>query len=153
MITVPAAAATVRTTMAAGLIGMGTFHFVPAGTRGMAAMIPPRLRGRGPLSPVSLVRITGACEVAGALGLLNPRTRVAAGTALIVFFAAVFPANAYAAKDPERFGPVAIPFWPRLAAQVALAGLAAFAAFPIVEPQSGSAAASTRSSRMSAGQG
>ncbi|WP_375399357.1 hypothetical protein [uncultured Amnibacterium sp.] len=130
MPTVPAAAARVRATMAAGLVGMGTFHFVPAGTRGMAAMIPPRLRGRGLLSPVSLVRITGVCEIAGAIGLLNSRTRVAAGTALIVFFAAVFPANAYAAKDPERFGPVAIAFWPRLAAQVALAGLAAFAAFP-----------------------
>lgn len=122
--------AVVRIAMAVGLIGMGTFHFVPAGTKGMAAMIPPRLRGRGLLSPVSLVRFTGACEVAGALGLLVPRTRVVAGTALIVFFGAVFPANAHAAKDPDRFGPVAVAFWPRLAMQVGLGTLTAFAAFP-----------------------
>ena len=88
-------------------------------------------RGRGPLSPVSLVRITGACEVAGALGLLNPRTRPTAGAALLIFLAAVFPANAYAAKDPQRFGPVAVAFWPRLAIQALLAGLVAFAAFPL----------------------
>ena len=130
----PAAAVVVRSALAAGLVGMGAFHFVPGGTRGMAAMIPPRLTGRGLLSPASLVRITGACEIAGALGLLHPRTRPAAGAALIVFLAAVFPANAYAARDPERFGAVAIPFWPRLAGQVVLAGLAAFAAFPFGRP-------------------
>lgn len=130
MRTVPSSTSVVRAGMAVGLAGMGTFHFVPAGTRGMAAMIPPRLRGRGLLSPVSLVRFTGVCEVAGALGLLNPRTRVAAGIALIAFFAAVFPANAYAAKDPQRFGPVAVAFWPRLGMQVALGAVTAFAAFP-----------------------
>lgn len=135
MPSVPAAASTVRTAMAVGLVGMGTFHFVPAGTRGMAAMIPPRMRGRSLASPESLVRVTGACEVAGALGLLNPRTRVAAGAALIVFFAAVFPANVYAAKHPERFGAVAVAFWPRLAGQVVLAGLTAFGAFPFADPR------------------
>ena len=123
-------AAAVRGVMSTALIGMGTMHVVPRMTRRMAAIIPPRLRGRGLLSPKSLVIYSGACEIAGALGLLHPRTRVAAGSALIVFYAAVFPANAYAAKHPERFGAVAVPFWPRLAGQVALIGLTAFAAFP-----------------------
>ena len=131
MSALPLAASVVRGSLAIGLAGMGAFHFVPSGTRGMAAMIPPALRGRGPLSPVSLVRFTGACEVAGALGLLNPRTRPTAGAALLVFLATVFPANAYAAKDPQRFGPVAVPFWPRLALQALLAGLVAVAACPL----------------------
>jgi len=39
---------------------------------------------------------------------------------------AVFPANAYAAADPERFGSAAIPFWPRFVAQVVLIGIIAF---------------------------
>jgi uncharacterized membrane protein len=113
-----------RGLLALGLIGMGTAHFRPEPARTMAAMIPPVLRGRGLVSPESLVAVTGACELAGAAGLLVPRTRRLAGACLIAFFAAVFPANAYAAQHPERFGAVAFPFWPRLAGQVALAALA-----------------------------
>jgi uncharacterized membrane protein len=93
-------------------------------------MIPPRLRGRGLLSPNSLVRFTGLCEIAGGIGLLLPPTRVAAAVALAVFLVAVFPANAFAAKHPDTFGRAAIPFWPRLAGQVALiAVLLAIAVF------------------------
>jgi uncharacterized membrane protein len=36
---------------------------------------------------------------------------------------AVFPANAYASQHPEKFGRAAIPFWPRLVAQLALIAL------------------------------
>jgi uncharacterized membrane protein len=114
--------------MVAALTGMGTLHFVPQPARSMAAIVPPSLRGR-PLSAKALVRLTGVCELAGAAGLLLPATRRAAGVALLLFFAAVFPANAYAAEHPDRFGPLAVPFWPRLAGQVAIGGLAAFAAF------------------------
>jgi uncharacterized membrane protein len=108
---------------------MGVLHFRPGPAHTMAAIIPPALRGRGALAPESLVRITGACELAGAAGLLFPPTRRLAGGCLLVFLAAVFPANAYAARHPERFGAVAVPFAPRLAAQVLLGGLTAFAAF------------------------
>ena len=87
-------------------------------------MIPPALRGPGLPSPEALVALTGACELAAAAGLLVPRTRRLAGRCLVAFLAAVFPANAYAARHPERFGAVAVPFWPRLAAQLALAALA-----------------------------
>lgn len=108
--------------------GMGVSHFVPTVARTMAAMIPPYLRRDGLLRPINLVYFTGVCELAGAVGLLTP-LRPLAAVALIVFLIAVFPANAYAAQHPERFGRVAIPFWPRLAAQLVLIGLLVFVAF------------------------
>ncbi|MCU1474797.1 hypothetical protein [Amnibacterium sp.] len=108
---------------------MGVLHLRPGPARAMAAIIPPSLRGRGVLAPASLVRLTGACELAGAAGLLVPGTRRLAGGCLLLFLAAVFPANAYAARHPERFGALAVPFAPRLAAQVLLGGLTAVAAF------------------------
>jgi uncharacterized membrane protein len=115
-----------RGLLALGLLGMGVAHFRPGPARTMAAMIPPALRRSGLASPEALVASTGACELAGAVGLLVPRTRRLAGACLIAFLAAVFPANAYAARHPDRFGAVAIPFWPRLALQVALGALTAW---------------------------
>ena len=116
------------TTVALALLflGMGVSHFVPRVSRGMAAMIPPYLRRQGVLRPINLVYLTGLCELAGGLALLTP-LRPLAAIALIVFLVAVFPANAYAAQHPERFGRVAIPFWPRLAAQLALIAPLVFA--------------------------
>ena len=38
----------------------------------------------------------------------------------VLFLIAVFPANAYAAEHPDRFGAIAIPFWRRYFAQLAL---------------------------------
>lgn len=118
----------VRAVMSTALAGMGVLHLVPGPARRMAAIVPPAMRGR-PLSARQLVLLTGGCELAGAVGLQLPRTRRAAGTALIVFFAAVFPANAYAARHPDRFGPIAVPLLPRAAGQVVIAALTAFAAF------------------------
>lgn len=109
-----------RIVLALVFIGAGITHFLPAVQRTMAAMIPPRMRRPGLASPVNLVLFTGVCEVAGGLGLLFPPTTVAAGIALIIFLAAVFPANAYAARYPKRFGRVAIPFVPRLIGQLIL---------------------------------
>ncbi len=102
-------------------VAMGALHFVPSAARGMAAMIPPAFKDR--VSGKTLVRFTGLCEIAGGLGLLVPQTRAAAAITLVVFLVAVFPANVYAASDPERFGRAAIPFWPRYAGQVALIAL------------------------------
>ena len=124
----PSAPQVARGALALALTGMGVLHLVPSATRTMAAIVPPSLRDR-PLSARSLVLITGGCELAGATGLLVPRTRPAAGVALVLFFAAVFPANAYAARHRDRFGPVAVPLVPRAAAQVALAAVTAWAAF------------------------
>lgn len=117
-----------RIGIAAVLVGMGVLHFVPRTARGMAAIVPPGVRDR-PLSAEALVGLTGVCEFAGAAGLLLPRTRRLAGVGLVLFFAAVFPANAYAARHPDRFGPIAVPFWPRLAGQAGLAVLTLWAAF------------------------
>lgn len=121
------ASTVVTIALAVVFVGMGITHFVPVVARGMAAMIPPRMKGSGLLSARSLVRLTGVCEIAGGIGLLVPLTHVAAAIALVVFLIAVFPANAFAARHPERFGRAAVPFWPRLAAQVALIGLLLFA--------------------------
>jgi len=116
--------------LAAVFIAMGVAHFFPGPGRGMAAMIPPFFRRQGWPSTKWLVRFTGLCEIAGGIGLLVPQLRLAASIGLIVFLVAVFPANAYAAKNPEKFGKAAIPFWPRLAAQIVLIALIAFVGLP-----------------------
>jgi uncharacterized membrane protein len=104
-------------------VGMGINHFRARPARTMAAMIPPFLRFSGAMSPINLVYFTGVCEIVGGLGLALPVTRLAASVALVVFLIAVFPANIYAAQHPDRFGALAIPFWPRLAGQAALIAL------------------------------
>ena len=118
----------VRAVMATALAGMGVLHLVPSTARGMAAIVPPSMRDR-PLTARQLVLLTGGCELAGAAGLLLPPTRRAAGAALLAFYVAVFPANVYAAQHPDRFGPIAVPFWPRLAGQAGIAALTAWSAF------------------------
>lgn len=120
-----------RLALAAVFATMGVLHFVPKVARGMRAMVPPPLRRPG--WPAALVAITGVCELLGAAGLLVPwdGVRLAAGVCLVVFLAAVFPANAYAARDPQRFGRVAVPFGPRLAVQIGLGILVLAAAWPL----------------------
>ena len=120
-----------RVALAAVFAFMGVLHFVPKIARGMRAMIPEPLRRPG--WPAALVVFTGVCELAGAAGLLVPwhALRLAAGICLVVFLIAVFPANAVAARDPQRFGRTAIPFWPRLGMQVLLIVLVVLAAWPL----------------------
>jgi uncharacterized membrane protein len=108
----------IRIALAAVFLVMGINHFLPATAKAMSAMVPPPLKAR--VSGKTLVRFTGVCEIAGAVGILVPQTRFAAGIALVVFLIAVFPANAYASERPERFGRAAFPFWPRYAAQLVL---------------------------------
>lgn len=121
----------VRIVLAAAFVFMGVLHFVPSAARGMAAIIPPALRGSDPRTPRRLVALTGVCEIAGGIGLLLPGVHTLAGILLAVFLVAVFPANAFAARHPERFGRLAIPFWPRLVGQVVLIGLCVVAALPL----------------------
>jgi uncharacterized membrane protein len=117
---------TLRIGLAVMFAFMGITHFLPKVARTMAAMIPPglyldgRISRDGILSPINLVRFTGICELAGAIGLLVPWTRFAAAVCLVIFLIAVFPANAHAAANPKRFGRAAFPFWPRYFAQLAL---------------------------------
>ncbi|MBC7725538.1 MAG: DoxX family membrane protein [Burkholderiaceae bacterium] len=109
-----------RALIALLFVGMGVNHFRPGPARVMAKLIPPALRGTGLLSPIRLVYATGLCEIAGGIGILLPATRTAAMIGLVLFLIAVFPANAYAAGKREQFGAIAIPFWPRYSAQLAL---------------------------------
>jgi uncharacterized membrane protein len=61
-------------------------------------MVPPALP-----YPLQIVLITGALEILGGIGLLLEPTRRFAGIALIVYLVAVFPANAYAARNHIPF--------------------------------------------------
>lgn len=86
--------------IAVGLAAMfamtGIAHFVNPLRRDMIAIVPPTLP-----APGVLVSVTGVLELAGAVGLLYPPTRVAAATCLLLLMLAMFPANVYAARMPN----------------------------------------------------
>ncbi|HEX2205680.1 MAG TPA: DoxX family membrane protein [Longimicrobium sp.] len=67
-------------------VAAGTLHFVVPGE--YERIMPPYL----PLHR-ALVLLSGACEIAGGLGLLLERTRRAAGVGLVLLLVAVWPAN------------------------------------------------------------
>ena len=99
---------------------MGINHFVPGPARVMAAMIPPRMRRRGLLSPRNLVYFTGLCEIAGGVGLLVGRTRRWVGIMLALYALCVWPANFHHALANVAIGGATLSWWyhgPRLAAQ------------------------------------
>jgi uncharacterized membrane protein len=73
--------------------------------RAYRQIVPPRL-GHGARR---LVAVSGVAEVAGGVGVLLPPLRRAAGVWLIALLVAVFPANIYMARAPERFR--RIPRW------------------------------------------
>ena len=83
--------------------------------RMMPAMIP---------KPLLVVYITGALELAGAVGILVPQTRSLAGICLILFLLAVFPANIKAAKEHLSIGRrPATGLWLRAPMQLLFIGL------------------------------
>ncbi len=65
----------------------------------MAAMIPPVVPARE-----AVVYLTGAFEIAAAVGLLAPRLQRLTGYALIAFLAMVLPANVYGALNEVGTG-------------------------------------------------
>jgi len=67
-------------------IGFGCLHL--ARPHGFLAIMPPAIP-----YPLQVVLFTGACEVAGGLGLLIPWTRKAAGIGLAAYAVCVYPAN------------------------------------------------------------
>lgn len=79
-------------------------------------IVPPALPLR-----LEAVYLSGAFELLGALGLLYPRTRRAAGIGLVLLSVAVTPANIYMWLHPELFPAIPAPLlgW-RLVLQVAL---------------------------------
>ena len=92
-----------RRLLALFFIGSGVNHFVAPGA--YRAIVPPRLKDHAKLA----VDVSGVAEIAGGVGVLVPATRRAAGIGLIALLAAIFPANMYMARTPERFR--RIPSW------------------------------------------
>src|SRR5690242_10860731 len=87
--------------------------------------------------PREVVLVTGWLELAGAFGLLVPRTRRAAGIALALYIVAVWPANIHQAVAHIVVPPIPDSWWyhgPRLALQPVLAWWALFASGAIDWP-------------------
>jgi len=79
--------------------------------------------------PHAVVLITGWLELLGAIGLLVPATRRAAGVALALYVLAVWPANIHQALAHIVVPPIPDSWWyhgPRLAFQPVLAWWALF---------------------------
>jgi uncharacterized membrane protein len=94
----------------------GTLHFIKPET--YLRIMPPYIPWH-----VLMVRMSGAFEVLGGLGLLFSPTRRAAAWGLITLLIAVFPANIYMATNPVETGTVSIAAvlrWGRLPIQLLL---------------------------------
>lgn len=95
------------------LAGVGHLVFVDAVVRIVPAWVP---------APHAVVVVTGVCEVAGAIGLMLPRWRRAAGWGLAAYALCVWPANMQHAIIDLTAG-TGLPIWyhaPRLALQPAI---------------------------------
>ncbi|MGA9547270.1 MAG: hypothetical protein WCF79_14660 [Rhodomicrobium sp.] len=95
----------------------GVSHFLL--TRFFLAIMPPYLPW-----PYAAVYVSGAFEIIGAIGLVLPAYRRAAGIGLFVLTILVTPANIHMALNPELFPAfsTSLLYW-RLVAQVGLLAL------------------------------
>jgi uncharacterized membrane protein len=84
--------ARMRLALALALLFAGTDHWLTP--ERYLPMMPGYLPWHLPL-----VLFTGACEIAGALGLLFPSTRRLAAALLALYFVCVFPANVHNALN------------------------------------------------------
>ena len=84
--------ARMRLALAAALVFAGIDHWLTP--ERYLPMMPDYLPWHLPL-----VLFTGTCEIAGALGLLLPRTRRLAAALLALYFVCVFPANLHNALN------------------------------------------------------
>lgn len=118
--------ALVRALLAAFFLAAGIAHF--AATDVFARIVPPQLP-----APHAIVRVTGAIEIALALGVLAPRTRRVAGALLAAYCLAVLPANIHMALEQIAVGGIALPawaLWARVALQFPLIALILWATQP-----------------------
>ncbi len=112
-----------RLLLAAIYLAVGSLHLAAADR--FLAIMPPAIP-----YPRAVVLFTGACEVAGALGLLIPPMRRLAGVMLAIYALCVWPANIYQALWHVRAPPLPDSWWyhgPRLAFQPMLMWWALFA--------------------------
>ena len=115
--------AVLRYALAAVYAPFGVLHVLSS-----AAFLP--IMPPGVPFPRTVVVLTGACEIAGALGLLIPRMRKAAGVALALYAACVFPANIYHALAHRHVPPLPDSWWyhgPRMLFQPVFVWWALFA--------------------------
>jgi uncharacterized membrane protein len=95
-----------------------TAHF-SAMKHDLAAMMPEPLP-----DGLWIIYLTGVFEIAGAIGLLVPRTRRLAGICLVLLMVAVFPANVNAALNGIPLGGEApTPLWLRTPMQLLFIGM------------------------------
>ena len=87
----------VRALVSTGFIASGILHFVAPDS--YAKIVPPALP-----APLTLVYISGACEILGGIGLLFPNSRKFSAFGLIALLIAVFPANLYQAVANLQLG-------------------------------------------------
>ena len=99
--------------VAAAFVAAGVLHFTH--TELYVRIMPPYVPWHR-----AMVLLSGACEIAGGLGVLVPRVRRWAGVGLIALLVAVFPANLHMALSPERFGVSPTLLWLRLPLQALL---------------------------------
>ncbi len=102
-----------RSVLAAAFLAAGVLHLLlPAPFLGITPAWVPW--------PNYVIRLTGVAEVLGAIGLMTPRLRQAAGLGLALYAVCVFPANIKHAAD-SLGDPHAVLGWgyhaPRLAFQ------------------------------------
>jgi uncharacterized membrane protein len=86
-----------RRLLAAFFVAAGINHF--RSPRFYEAIVPPSLQH----DAKRVVQVSGVAELIGGLGVLLPGTRRLSGLWLVSLLAAVFPANLYMAREPERF--------------------------------------------------
>jgi uncharacterized membrane protein len=86
-----------RALLGAFFLASGANHF--RAPRFYRAIVPPPLQE----DAKRVVELSGVAELLGGVGVLLPRTRRLSGAGLIALLAAVFPANLYMAREPERF--------------------------------------------------
>ena len=87
-----------RYALAVMFVFTGVSHFTSM-KHDFAAMIPDPLP-----DDLWVIYLSGAFEIAGAIGLLVPRTRKLAGVCLVLLLIALFPANVYAALNDIPLG-------------------------------------------------
>src|SRR5918995_5059457 len=96
----------------------GATHFT-AMKHDYAAMLP----GFVPMN-VWVIYLTGVLQIAGAVGLLIPRTRRLAGICLALLLVAMFPGNVYATLNEIEFrGDAPTPLWLRAPIQLFFIGM------------------------------
>ena len=100
-----------RVVMGSLYVVAGTLHFVV--TRAYVGIMPDYLPAHR-----ELVLLSGACEIAGGVGVMVPQTRRAAAWGLVILLVAVMPANVWMVQHPERYPGVPVwAMWVRLPLQ------------------------------------